>query len=165
MDKNQEQILADFSNSLDELNTVMESVTEDQLDWSAQEGEWCIRQVLHHLTDDCNVYTFIIERALATPGCKVFFGGFPGNEAWADRLGFDQRPITRAWDLLHAQRRFLAELVSCYPERWSNQVGYFNEAGEKVAERNVEQLIQMLTEHMQEHTRMIANILAENLER
>jgi hypothetical protein len=54
--------------------------------------------------------------------------------------------------LLHAQHRFLAELVSQYPERWGNQVGYFNEAGEKVAERNVEQLIQMLTEHMQEHT-------------
>lgn len=163
MDVNQAQILADFTTTLGGLDTVMESVSENQLDWSAQEGEWTIRQVLHHLTDDGNVYTFIIERALATPGCKVFFGGFPGNEAWADRLGFDQRPITRAWDLLCAQRRFLAELVSCYPERWGNQVWYYNEAGEQVTERNVEQLIQMLTEHMQEHTRMIENILAANL--
>lgn len=162
MDEHQEHILNDFIIALEELDTVMETVSEDQLDWSTQAGEWSIRQVLHHLTDDGNVYTFIIERALATPGCKVFFGGFPGNEPWADRLCFDRRPITHAWDLLHAQHRFLAELVSHCADRWGNPAGYYNEAGEKITEMNVEKMIIMLTEHMQEHTAMIKNILSAN---
>lgn len=160
MDEHQKHILSGFTNALDELDSVMQSVTDDQLDWSEREGEWRIRQVLHHLVDDGNVYTFIIERALATPGCKVFFGGFPGNETWADRLGFDQRPITHAFALLRAQRLFLAELISLYPERWGNQVGYYNEEGEKLVELDVERMILMLTEHMSEHTAMIQNILA-----
>ena len=101
----------------------METVTEDQLEWCERAGEWSIRQVLHHLTDDGNVFTFIIERTLATPGCKVFFGGFPGNEAWADQLGFDQRPVTQDRALMRAQHNFLAELVIIFPDRWQNQVG------------------------------------------
>lgn len=162
MNNDQAQILDNFTNTLNELNAVMETVTEDQLDWSAQTPEWTIRQVLHHLTDDGNVFTFIIEGALATPGCKVFFGGFPGNEAWADRLGFDRRPIEPALELLRVQRRFIAELVSCFPDRWSNQVGFYNEEGEKQGEQDVEGLIRMLTDHMGEHIQMITQILASH---
>jgi hypothetical protein len=163
MNEHQIHIMADFTRALGELDCVMETISKDQLDWSESPGEWSIRQVLHHLTDDGNVFTFIIERALATPGCKVFFSDFPGNEAWSDRLAFNQRPIDCAWDLLHAQRRFLAELVSHCPERWENSVGFYNAACEKQGEQNVEGLLMMLTEHMQEHNRMIENILAANL--
>lgn len=163
MNEHQASILTNFTNVLDKLDTVMESVTEGHVDYSLQEGEWSIRQVIHHLTDDGNVFTFIIERALATPGCKVFFTDFPGNEAWADRLGFNHRPIDRAWDLLHTQRRFLAELVSYCPERWGNTVEFYNADGEKQGEQTVEGLLVMLTDHMQEHTRMIESILATNL--
>ncbi len=124
MNEDQQVIITDFTNALVGLDTVMEPVTEDQLDWTARDGGWSIRQVLHHLTEDGNVYTFIIERALATPGCKVFFGGFPGNEAWADSLGYDQRPIASAWDLLHAQNQFIAELVSRFPDRWDNPLAF-----------------------------------------
>lgn len=160
MNEQQEQVLSAFASALDELDAVMASISDDQLDWSDGEGQWSIRQVLHHLADDGNVYTFIIERALATPGCKVFFGGFPGNEAWAKRLGFDQRPVTNAYALLQAQRHFILELVSRYPDRWDNQVGYYNEAGEKLTEQTIQGMIIMLTEHMQEHTAQITHILA-----
>ena len=159
MDKHQEHIVTNFTAALDELSAVIASAGEDQLDWQEKEGEWSIRQVLHHLTDDGNVFTFIIERALATPGAKVVFGGFPGNEPWANQLGFDQRPVTQAWDLLLAQRKFLVELVCHFPERWGNQVRYYNDAGEKQGEQSVERMLIMLTEHMGEHTSMIKNIL------
>lgn len=162
MDQHQKQIMADFTNALDELDTLMDSVTEDQLDWRETAGEWSIRQVLHHLTDDGNVFTFIIERALATPGCKVFFGGFPGNEVWADQLGFNQRPVTHARSLIRAQHNFLTELVNAFPDRWENQVGYYNEAGEKQVDQSVENILVMLTEHRREHIAMIKNILAAN---
>jgi hypothetical protein len=160
MNKHQKQVVADFTNALNELDAVMESVTDDQLDWSEKEGEWSIRQVIHHLTDDGNVFTFIIERALVTPGGKVVFGEFPGNEVWAEQLGFDHRPITQAWELIHAQRRYLAELVSHFPDRWDNQVNYYNIGGEKLSEQSVENIIVMLTEHLREHVAMIGNILA-----
>ena len=115
----------------------METVSDDQLAWTDQKGGWRIRQVLHHLTDD-------------------------GNKAWANQLGFDQRPATHVIALLRAQRLFLAELVSQFPNRWGIQVSHYNEAGEKLVEQNVENMISMLTEHMQKHVRMIKRKLTEN---
>lgn len=159
MNETQQAILDAFTNVMEELDLLLETVPEEGLDWAKSEDEWSIRQVIHHLADDGNVYTFIIERGLATPDCKVFFGGFPGNEAWAERLDFDQRPIEPALDLMHAQRVFLEELVARFPDRWENKVGYYNESGEKMAERTVAEMIVMLTEHMQEHIQMIENIL------
>jgi hypothetical protein len=162
MDKSQERILNEFTNAIDELDALVGSLTEDQLDWRITAGEWSIRQVLHHLADDGNVFTFIIERGLATPGCKVFFGGFPGNEVWAAQLTFDQRPVTHALALMRTQSKFVAELVSHFPDRWGNLVGYYNEAGEKQVDQSVENMLAMLTEHRREHIAMIENILTAN---
>jgi hypothetical protein len=162
MDDHQKFILTNFKDALTDLDAVMEQISDEQLDWSEDERTWSIRQVLHHLADDGNVYTFIIERALGTPGCKVFFGGFPGNETWADRLGFKTRSVAYAWDLIHAQRKFIIDLVSHFSDRWENQVGYYDEEGQRLAEQTVEKIIIMLTEHMQEHVMMIKNILAAN---
>jgi hypothetical protein len=39
MDEHQERILFEFISVLDELDTLIETVTGDQLDWSAKAGE------------------------------------------------------------------------------------------------------------------------------
>ena len=160
MNKSQQAILDAFTGAMEELDRLLETVPEEGLDWAKSEDEWSIRQIIHHLTDDGNVYTFIIERGLATPGCKVFFGGFPGNEQWAERLDFSQRSVQAALNLMRAQRVFLSELLGRFPDRWDNKVGYYNESAEKMAERSVADMIVMLTDHMQEHLQMIDNILS-----
>ena len=159
MNESRQDMLDAFTGAMKELDRIIETMPEDSLDWAKSESEWSIRQVIHHLADDGNVYTFIIERGLATPGCKVFFGGFPGNEQWAERLDFNQRSIEPALKLMRAQRVFLAELVARFPDRWDNKVGYYNESGEELAERTVAEIIVMLTEHMEEHIQMIVEIL------
>ena len=163
MKAEQETIIKEFTDSLAHLDRVLEQVPPECLDWSEDEDEWTIRQILHHLAEDCNVYSFIIEQGLAVPNCKVFFGEFPGNKEWADRLAFDQRPVGIALELMHAHRKFLAELVSHFPERWDNKVNFYNESGEKIADQTISAMITMLTEHMGEHILTIQNILKVNL--
>lgn len=162
MNEKQEKILNDFRKVLKDLDALLEGLPEDALDWSDKE-DWSIREVLHHLADDGNVYTFIIERALAIPDCKVFFGEFPGNEAWAERLDFGERPVDGVLNLIQAQRHFLAELVGHFPERWENKVNYHNTDGEKIANRTVAEMVLMLTEHMREHIEMIQIIIEVHL--
>lgn len=159
MDHTQKNIIDNFIHSLDDFDTSLKKVPTHGLDWNESEGEWTIRHVIHHVAEDCNVYAFIIERALATPGSKVVFGEFPGNNAWADRLGFGERPIEPAIELIHAHRKFLAELVSHFPDRWDNSVKFFNDEGEELATSSVKQMMVMLTEHMQEHTGMVLKII------
>jgi hypothetical protein len=159
MKQNKTDLLRNFTGALDDLDKVMAMVPESGLDWSEGEGEWCIRQIIHHLAEDCTVYGFILERALATPGCKVFFGEFPGNETWANRLAFDQRPINNALVLIRAQRTYFAEMLRFLPNLWENKAIFFNESGEKLAESSIYEMVSMLTEHMQEHTQTIERII------
>ncbi len=162
MNERKQNLIADFTEALEAFDKTLEKVPEGGLDWSEKEGEWTIRQVIHHVADDCNVYTFVIERALVIPDCKIYFVGFPGNEDWADKLDFADRPVGPALDLIHAHRAFLAELVGHFAESWENEAGFYNEAGEKQAASSIQEMIVMLTDHMREHIQMIEAIIAVN---
>ena len=81
---NNNKLVQNFLDSQVRFDAVLDRVPNGGLDWAEKEGEWSIREVVHHVAEDCNVYAFIIERALAMPGCNVIFGEFPGNEPWGN---------------------------------------------------------------------------------
>ena len=156
----QDALTRAFLDSLAELDKVIAKVPKEGLDWAEKEGEWTIREVLHHVTEDCNVYVFIIEQALATPGCTYVFGDAPENQVWGRLLGWQERPVEAALALIHAHRVYLAELVGHFPDRRENEIHFANQKGETLGTRNVAQMVVMLTDHMKEHTAMIQQIVA-----
>lgn len=163
MNENQIQQLDAFTDSMTEFDAVLTQIPEDGLDWREEEDGWTVREIVHHVGEDCNVYAFIVERALATPGCKVFFGDFPGNEVWGDRLAWGDRPVAPALALMHAHRVWLAELVGSFPDRWENEVVFYNDKGEALdVSSSVGKMIAMLTDHMQEHTETLQRIVEAN---
>ena len=159
MNTEQQKILDDFTGTMDELNKLLRDLPEGGFDWAERKGEWSIGQIVHHLADDGNAWVNVIERGLVASGSQVFFNGYPGNEVWSDRLGYDVRAVQPSLDLLRAHRAFLAELVGHFPDRWQNEVHFYNEDGEKVAQQVVAGFLTMLTDHMQEHITMIENII------
>lgn len=163
MIQEQKKIINNFKNSLEAFDAVLEKVPEEGLNWSEKEGEWTIRHVIHHVAGDCTCYAPIIEQALATPGSKVVFAAFPGNKNWAEGLAFSERPIETDLELMHIHRKYLAELVSYFPDRWEYNINFFDEEGKELATSSVKEMIVMLTEHMQEHTAMVKNILYAHL--
>ena len=158
MNTEQHKILNDFIGTMDELKVLLGVLPEKGLDWAEREGEWSIRQVIHHLADDGNVFTHAIERVLVSPGSKVRFDGYPGNDVWIEQLGYDQQAVDPSLDLMQAQHTFLSELLRRFPDRWQNKAFYYDELEKKAAEQSVAEIIIMLTEHMQEHIAMIKNI-------
>ena len=162
METTNQNFIDDFTNVLVKFDQSLAKVPEGGLDWVERKGEWSIRQVIHHVAEDCNVYAFIIERALAIPGSKVILGEFLGNKVWAESLGFGERPIDSALELMHAHRKYLAELVAFFPNRWENTVRFSDEEGKELATSSVKEMMVMLTEHMQEHTEMVKKILDAN---
>ena len=63
---------------------------------------------------------------------------------------------------MHAHRVFLADMLLSLPDQWENTVHFKDESSKELVERNVIQMIEMLTEHMDEHTQMIEKIIATN---
>jgi hypothetical protein len=130
-------------------------LTEEALDSVCAPGAWTVRQIVHHLADDCDVWSMCIKKAVATPGVLVRFEGFPGNEPWADGLAFECRAVEPAMTLIKAHRQYIAQLATHFPYAWDRSIKLGNAQGEVVREFSVREMIEMLTEHMSEHIAVI----------
>jgi hypothetical protein len=155
------QALADFVGIADELVALVGPLSDEELDLSRGPGQWSIRQIVHHLADDGDVWSMCIKKALATPGASVRFEGFPGNEAWADALDFGERDIGFALQLIVAHRQYLAALLRDL-DTWDNAIKLVDAEGQVRREMTVREMVPMLTDHLATHVATIRAICEAN---
>lgn len=146
-----QETLQRFISSGERLQAATRDLTPAELDAPSEPGGWTIRQIIHHVADDGDVFSLCIKKAIATPGAPVRFEGFPGNEAWADGLGFERRAVEPALALLAAHRAYIAALVADFPDAWEQSVQFFNDEGEPAGTMTVGQMVSMLADHLLEH--------------
>src|SRR5689334_11889523 len=96
-----QELIEGFTAGHAQLASVIQGLSESALDLSLAPGEWTIRQIVHHISDDGDVWCMALKKAIATPGAPIRFEGFPGNEAWATALDFHRRPIEPGLALIH----------------------------------------------------------------
>ena len=154
------ELLSRFLSGAEKLHALVQGLSEEDLDLSPRPNAWSIRQIVHHLADDGDVWSMCIKKAIATPGALVRFEGFPGNEPWASALDFGAREIGPALDLITAHRRYLAEMLGHFPDAWDRSVRLADGAGEVRREISVREMVQMLTDHLLEHVETIERTLA-----
>ena len=153
--QSQNEAIGILTSTAERLEAAVSSLSGEELDYSPGPAEWTIRQIVHHLVDGSIIWAMIFNRALAMSGEAIHsLGGFPGNEAWADALDFDKRPIGTAVALVVSHHRFMAEAASFFPDRWERYVTIPNPDGKEV-EITVGQIIQMIGEHLAEHVATI----------
>jgi uncharacterized damage-inducible protein DinB len=160
MESDPTHIIHEFQSCASRLAAALANQPEEYLDWRPDRGEWSIRQIVHHLADDLDVWSMCIKKAVATPGAVVRFEGFPGNQAWADALQFDQRPVQAQLDLIQAHRLSVTELALHFEGAWDRSMQIADSSGEVRATLSVADILKMLTDHMNEHLRTIEQILA-----
>ena len=93
------QILDQFLSSGEQLVAAVKDLPEAALDYSTAPGEWTIRQIVHHVSDDADLFSFGLKKAIAKPGSALRFEDFPGHECWFTALNFACRPIGPVLDL------------------------------------------------------------------
>ncbi len=144
-------LLTQFVSSADQLAAAVKDLSDKALDLSCAPDQWTIRQIVHHITDVGGEWNSCIIKAIATPGATVRFEGYPGNEAWANALKFQDRPIDKGLAHLKANYRFLADLLEHFPDAWDQSIVIRGDGGEAPATLRIREIIKMLTEHIQEH--------------
>ena len=152
-----DELLQRFRNGSDQLRNSLSDLNEDQLNLAFEEGAWSIRQIVHHLSDDGDVYSFIIKRAIASPGYATRFEGFPGNEPWGCALCTSRRKIDTSLQLIEAHRKSIAELLESIPGAMQMEAGFIGEDGKEI-QLSIESILLMLIDHMDEHLQTIKNI-------
>lgn len=155
------QLLARFLAVADELVGLVGGLSDAELDLSRAPGEWSIRQIVHHLADDGDVWSMCIKKALATPGAPVRFEGVPGNEAWGEALHSGERGVAPALHLILAHRQYLADLLRDL-DGWDNTVKLLDAGGEVQRELSAREMVEMLTTHMSTHVAAIQAICEEH---
>ncbi|HIQ11371.1 MAG TPA: hypothetical protein EYH29_00715 [Caldilineales bacterium] len=155
------ELLSRFLSGAEKLHALVQGLSEEDLDLSPRPNAWSIRQIVHHLADDGDVWSMCIKKAIATPGALVRFEGFPGNESWASALDFGAREIGPALNLIRAHRQYLAQLLKHFSDVWNRTVRLANAKGEVVREMSVREMVKMLADHMLGHIEKIDAILAE----
>lgn len=162
----QQVLLTAIEGSIERLENDLSGLTYDQLDLSADReaypGTWTIREIIHHLVDDGDVWCMQIKRAIATPGVTARFEGYPGNEVWAGRLDFEDRDVGPALRLIVAHCAYLIELLTRFGDSWDNTIVIVDVASGSERKMSVLQIVQMLVEHMEEHMAQIEEIRAFN---
>jgi hypothetical protein len=154
----QEEALALFTSGADRLEMAVAGLSEKELDCSVAAGEWSIRQIVHHVAEDGDAWSMAFKKTIATPGAPIRFEGFPGNDAWADALAFDKRPVQTALALLKSHRQVIAELAVLFPDAWEQYVTIVDPQGQEVQNVSGGQIIRMLGEHLAEHVATIEAI-------
>ncbi|MCL5998476.1 MAG: DinB family protein [Chloroflexi bacterium] len=150
-------LIAQFSAGADRLAALLRDLPASALDLSLGPGEWSIRQIVHHVADDGDVWCMALKKAIATPGAPIRFEGFPGNEAWADALAFHKRPIEPALALLDAHRRVMTHLATAFPEAWDCTITIIDPQGREIPV-SVGAMIGFLGKHLDEHAGVIEAI-------
>jgi hypothetical protein len=149
-----------FLISAKRLKIALDGLPEEFCDHRLAENEWSIRQIVHHLADDLDVWSMCIKKALATPGAVVRFEGFPGNDAWAEALHFERRSIQPQLTIIMAHRKAVVEMVEHFADACDRTMCIADAEGAIRATLSVTDILTMLTQHMNEHVSTIENILA-----
>lgn len=151
------EVLARFLGAADELVVLVGGLSDDELDLARDTGGWSIREIVHHLADDGDVWSMCIKKAIATPGALVRFEGFPGNEPWAEALNYRGRAVAPALHLILSHRQYVADLLHDL-DAWEHTARLADAEGNVRREITARQMVEMLTEHMSRHVETIRAI-------
>jgi hypothetical protein len=162
----QQVLLTSLEGQIERFDYLVRGLTFDQFDLSADKeaypGTWTIREIIHHLVDDGDVWSLRIKQAIATPDVTVRLEGFPGNEVWAGHLDFEDRDVGPAVDLILAHCHYLIELLTRFSNAWNQSILLVDTQTSSERSMNILQIVQMLVEHLDEHLDQIEAIKAFN---
>jgi catechol 2,3-dioxygenase-like lactoylglutathione lyase family enzyme len=136
-----------------ELQSLLEGLTEQELDLLKAPGGWTVRQIVHHLADADAIQLARIKVALAEPG-RVWVSNAYSPQGWSDSVGHSRLAVQPSVDLFRAVREHVAELLRHLPpDAWERYT--LNAGGEKTT---VGRTIGLLAAHALEHLDDIAEI-------
>lgn len=162
----QEVLLASLLGGVKRLELLTRDLTIEQFGLSADReaypGTWTIREIIHQLVDDGDVWSLRIKQAIAMPGTRVRPSRYPGDEAWAGALDFEDRDVAPALDLIKAHGAYLHELLSRFYNAWDHTIVIVDSLSGGERSLSVLQIVEMLVEHMDERLDQIEEIRSFN---
>jgi catechol 2,3-dioxygenase-like lactoylglutathione lyase family enzyme len=111
-----------YARGPDEVEAAVAGLDDGALDATPRPTQWSIRQIVHHLVDGDQLWTWPLKVALATPGQELDMRYYRSNDVWAESLVYAGRPIGPALALFRASRTVVLELLERVPDALERDV-------------------------------------------
>jgi catechol 2,3-dioxygenase-like lactoylglutathione lyase family enzyme len=144
-----QQVLALYEAGPDALETVLDGLSEPDLDLACSLGDWTIRQTVHHLADLEAMTLGQLNMELAESG-RTYLGNPFNPDIWAASLNYAGRPIGPSVQLFRAIREYVAGLIRHLPDAWER-----SSRNRDWGESSIGLTLGMLSSHTLEHIEAI----------
>ena len=142
------EVLERFRRGAELVAAVTTGAAGAELDWSAGEGKWTVRQILCHLSDSECVGTMRLRQVIAeeNPALQWF-----DEQAWAENTDYSKRKLSVALETFRRLRGENYELLKDLPEGAWSRHGTHSKTGAKT----LLDLLVMYAEHAEGHARQL----------
>jgi len=158
-----EEIVALYTKGMDELESLVAGLTDEQLNLRRSPTEWTIRQVVNHLADSDSLFLMHFKTALAQPG-STFVRPPYDQEHWVKVQDNEHRAIGPSLALSRAIRTHIVQLLQHIPDHWERSITVKYSCDDEGHKVTVGGLLEGLAEHLEEHCEEIrANLQKHEL--
>lgn len=150
-----EELMAQLRDLPAKLEDALNGLVDEQLDASESEGEWSIRQVVHHLAD-AHINAFVRTKLILTednPALKVW-----EQERWAVLPDTTKQPVQPSLLILRGVHARWSALLETLPEDSWKRTGVHPESGVL----RLDDILRTYAGHGENHLRQIARARAAN---
>ena len=155
----QEPILLNYADCLNLLRLATDGLQGAELDHSTRQGEWTIREIVHHVADGDYLWKTCILRALGESRRPFHLKWYWETDQvrWSHLWRYASRGIETSMALLAANRNHTIELLRQMPGPLSRTITIeWPEGGRQ--EISVEWVLEMQTDHVEGHANEIRRI-------
>jgi hypothetical protein len=158
-----QDLLQEYGQGPDRLSQVVSPLSEDQLDSAPDDENWTIRQIIHHVVDGDDIWTWFVKQALGGKGRPFDLSWYwdLAQDDWAENWHYASRPIGPSLALLKTNREHVLSLLSTVPKPWKYTLE-LPFPGVESEEWSIQDALWMNTIHLQGHLKDIQDILTES---
>ena len=135
----------------DRLEAAIAGLSESDLDLRG--SGWSIRQYVHHTVEGELLWQINLRAAVGFDGIAFPMTWYliQEQDSWAERWGYDRRPVEPALALFRGSTSNLAGFLQCLPEAWdrSGRITWRGEQTETIY--SVRDIVLMHIGHMDQH--------------
>jgi|WetSurMetagenome_2_1015567.scaffolds.fasta_scaffold12707_2 hypothetical protein len=135
----------------DRLEAAIAGLSESDLDLRG-EG-WSIREYVHHTVEGELLWEINLRAAAGYDGIAFPMTWYfvQNQDTWAERWGYDRRPVEPALALFRGATRNLVDFLHCLPEAWERSGRITWRGEEKETVYSVRDIVLMHIGHMDQH--------------
>lgn len=155
-------ILSQYADGPAQLERIIKDLSESELDQTPSQGGWSIREIVHHIADGDDIWTFCIKMALGNEQAEFhldWYWPIP-QTTWASNWAYARRPVHPSLALLKATRTNVLDLLARRADAWEQSVEIRDPKGQ-IERISIGFIVEMQANHVFHHIKRIQVIRQE----